>query len=63
MKLFDKKAEIKVWIALIASIPFIFFVLWNRNGTIGKAEIIIASTTFLIGVSILYFVKWHSNKN
>ena len=63
MKLFDKKVERKVWIALFASIPFLIYVLWKENGQFGKTEFIISIITFLIGVGILYFVKWHYNKN
>lgn len=62
MKAFDKKSEVRVWISLIISIPFLFFVLWNESGVIGLREIIIAVLTFLIGVGILYFVKWYSNR-
>jgi hypothetical protein len=62
MKLFDKKAERKVWFALLASTPFLIFVLWKENGQFGQTEIIISIITLLIGVVILYFVKWYSNK-
>jgi hypothetical protein len=62
MKLFDKKAERKVWVALLASIPFLFFVLWKENGNIGMSEIAIATITLLIGVGIMFFIKWYSNK-
>jgi len=62
MKLFDQKAEKKVWIAIIASIPFVLFVQWKQNGKLGKTEIIITSITILIAIGILYFVKWYSNK-
>lgn len=63
MKLFEKKAEKRVWLALIASIPFLFFVLWMENGKIGLTEIVIATITLTMGIGILYFVKWYSNKN
>ena len=63
MKLFDKKAEKRVWLALIASIPFLFFVLWMENGEIGLTEIVIAILTLTIGVGVLFFVKWYANKD
>ena len=62
MKLFDEKAEKKVWIAIIASIPVVLFMQWKQNGTLGKTEIIITLITILIAIGILYFIKWYSNK-
>ncbi|WP_320815351.1 hypothetical protein [Flavobacterium sp.] len=62
MKLFDKKTEKKVWIGLVISIPFLVFVLWKERGGFGKIEIIISLLTLSIGVGVLYFVKWYSNK-
>lgn len=62
MKLFDQKAEKKIWISLIASIPVILFMLWKQNGKLGKTEIVITLITLLIGIGILYFLKWYSNK-
>ena len=62
MELFDKKAEKKVWIAIIASIPIVLFIVWKQDGRLGKIEIIITAITFLITIAILYFVKWYSNK-
>jgi LPXTG-motif cell wall-anchored protein len=63
MKLFNKKAERRVWIALLASTPFVFFVVWIQTGEIGITEIIIVMITLLIGIGILYLTKWYSNKD
>lgn len=63
MKLFDKKAEKRVWLALMASVPLVFFVLYLKNGEIGLTEIVIASITLIIGVTSLYLVKWYANKD
>lgn len=63
MKLFNKKAEKRIWLALLYSIPFLFFVLWMKNGKIGLMEVIITTITLIIGILIMYFVRWYSNKN
>lgn len=62
MNLFDKKAEKTAWVALLFSIPFLFFILWLENGKIGIKEIIITIISLIIGVGILFFIKWYSNK-
>jgi hypothetical protein len=62
MRLFDKKAEKKLGIVLIASIPVVLFALLKQKGELGKTEIVITIITFLVGVGIVYFLKWYSNK-
>ena len=62
MKLFDKKAERTVWLAILASIPGLLFVLWKQTGKIGLLEIIIAFVVLSMAIGILYGIKWYSNK-
>ena len=62
MKLFDKRAERIGWLSLIASIPFCFFLLWEQMGKIEMTEVLIVLFVFLMGIGILYLVKWYSNK-
>jgi hypothetical protein len=62
MKLFDKKAEKRVWLALLFSVPFVLFVLWVEYGKIELTEIIITAITFIIGIVVLYAVKSYANK-
>ncbi|GEP52814.1 hypothetical protein FNO01nite_34860 [Flavobacterium noncentrifugens] len=62
MKLFDRKAEKKIWLAIAASIPIIIYTQWNQNRKFGITEIIITLITLLIAIGILYFLKWYSNK-
>lgn len=62
MKLFDKRAKKTVYWALIASIPITFFVLWKENGKIGIEEIIIVAITLIIGLALMQFIIWYSNK-
>ncbi len=62
MKQFDKKAERRVGISLLASIPLLFFVLWKQNGKIEMTEITIAIITLSMVVGIILFTKWYANK-
>lgn len=63
MKLFDKKAERTVWIAILTSIPGLLLVLWKYNGEFGLLEVIIACIAFLLAIGMLYGIKWYSNKD
>lgn len=62
MKNFNKKAEKKIWFAILFSIPFLIFVLWQVNESIGIRDIIIISITVLVEISCFYFVKRKINK-
>lgn len=62
MKLFDKKAEKTVWMAIAGSIPGLLFVLWYQNGHLGQLEYIIAASVIFFTIGLLYFIKWYSNK-
>ncbi len=57
MNLFDKKSEKKVWLAIVASIPGLLFVLWYQNGQLGKLEYIIASSVILFAIGLLYLTR------
>jgi len=63
MKLFDKKAERTVLISLSLYIPFLIFILKKENGKIGVTEIGIIIITLLIGIGLMYLVKWYANRN
>ena len=63
MKLFDKKAEKTTLIAILAAIPGLLFVLWLKNGQLGKLELMIAGSVIIFSIIIMYTIKWYSNKN
>lgn len=62
MKLFTKRAERSSWLAIVLSIPVMLFVLYLDRGTIGVVELVSTGFACVMGVVILYIVKWQANK-
>jgi len=62
MKLFDKKAEKRVWLSVLISIPVTSFVLWKYSGEFSTQELIILIITYAIGIGVIYSVKYYANK-
>ncbi len=61
MKLFDKKAEKRAWLALASSVPILIIVLWQSKEQFGLTELTIALATLLSGIGIVYLVKCYAN--
>jgi len=62
MKLFDKKVERTVWLAIVLSIPGLVFVLWNYDKDFDLSDFIIAFFVVLLSIGLLYGIKWYLNK-
>ena len=62
MELFNNKVEKLVGLSFIISIPLLIFNLWLMTGEIGQFEITIVIITLLMGIGIMNFMKWYTNK-
>ena len=62
MELFNNKVEKLVGISFTISIPLLIFNLWLMTGEIGQFEITIVIITLLMGIGIMNFMKWYTNK-